>query len=429
MITIYQKYLGRILTIITMGLILGLTSACQILPSREKTSSSPTNPPSQSLTISPDPTLPPATQTISPAVTPEGTDTAIIHPPKIPSESNQPLENRIVYVSQQNGYKQLYLVNEDGSNPVQITDGESFNTEPTWSHDGTRIAFLKSWDENPAGNLLTQVFLIDPNGVDEINLTTSLHKDASSLAWAPDDQTLAFDAGNLNGDPTFPGKNIYLVDINTQDLRQITAYSPGSVGCRSANWSPDGRYLVFVCRGLMAAELVVNNQDGSDSFGIEFLGQIDKSLWLPSSKSIAYTWGRECFLGTLEAEYMLQKGESDFIRNPCLEDQLEDFEQEMIDFYAVLWSPTVDTRFVLSSPDRIQFIDLELTEILEFEGNYEEVEGQISWGPNEERIVFTFHDGNDFELAIIDLNTEEITQITENEVDDLMPAWQPSLTN
>ena len=122
---------------------------------------------------------------------------------------------------------------------------------------------------------------------------------------------------------------------------------------------------------------------------------------------------------------MLQKGEKEFLRNPCLEDQVEELEEEVIDFSSVIWSPTKDSKLILRSPEEMQFIDLERAEVFLIEGSYDGVEGQVSWGPREERVVFTFHDGNDYELGILDLSTEEVTQITDNEVDDIMPAWQP----
>ena len=316
-------------------------------------------------------------------------------------------------------------MNEDGSNLIQITNDEFYDSEPAWSHDGSSIAFTRAIEKDQGQGVLTQVYVLNVVDFTETNLTPSLKKNSSSLAWAPDDQALAFDAGNLKGDPTFPGKNIYVVDLDPVNLRQLTAYSSDSVGCRIPSWSPNGSYLVFNCRGLMASEMVVNSEDGSDSFGIEFLGQIDQCQWLPSSEFIAYTWGMECYLGTLEAEYMLQKGEKEFVRNPCLEDQVEELEEEVIDFSSVIWSPTKDSKLILRSPEEMQFIDLERAEVFLIEGSYDGVEGQVSWGPREERVVFTFHDGNDYELGILDLSTEEVTQITDNEVDDIMPAWQP----
>jgi hypothetical protein len=171
--------------------------------------------------------------------------------------------------------------------------------------------------------------------------------------------------------------------------------------------------------------VVVNNNDISDSYYLDFLGQIDQSFWLPSGESIAYVGGMGCYLGTISAEYMLQKGEIDFVSQPCLEELIEELNYDITPIYAIEWSAIDDTRFIVQSDELIQIIDLDREEIIEIEGNYNDVEGQISWGPSDERVVFTYHDGNDFELAIVDLRSKEITQITDNAVDDLMPAWQP----
>lgn len=53
-----------------------------------------------------------------------------------------PVDNRIVYVSEETGNGDIYLLNLDGSAVVRLTDNvDDFDKHPTWSPDGLKVAF------------------------------------------------------------------------------------------------------------------------------------------------------------------------------------------------------------------------------------------------------------------------------------------------
>ena len=43
-----------------------------------------------------------------------------------------PSGDRIVFVSERDGHRDLWIVNADGSNPTQLTDDEATDIHPDW---------------------------------------------------------------------------------------------------------------------------------------------------------------------------------------------------------------------------------------------------------------------------------------------------------
>ena len=48
----------------------------------------------------------------------------------------------IVFVSDRDGNKEIYVMSADGSEPQRLTNDPAYESHPAWSHDGARIAFV-----------------------------------------------------------------------------------------------------------------------------------------------------------------------------------------------------------------------------------------------------------------------------------------------
>jgi Tol biopolymer transport system component len=103
------------------------------------------------------------------------------------SEANPnwaPNGNRIAYAACVSGCEgtapdwDIFTVKPDGTEGVKLTDGPELDSFPAWSPDGRRIAFARS----------AEIFVMDADGSDLVQLTSSANKD--SLAFAPDWQPL-----------------------------------------------------------------------------------------------------------------------------------------------------------------------------------------------------------------------------------------------
>jgi serine/threonine-protein kinase len=136
----------------------------------------------------------------------------------------------------------LYLMNPDGSDVVQLTDDPGNEFDPAWSPDGTRIAFHGESTANPDEPFSSSLTLIDPDGADRVDLVTRDEGDVGRPSWSPDGTRLAFrvypQVGNANTPAT-----IYVVNADGTGLREIATTS--AVIETAPVWAPDGRRIVF----------------------------------------------------------------------------------------------------------------------------------------------------------------------------------------
>jgi len=90
--------------------------------------------------------------------------------------------------------KHLFVYNGEGE-PVQITSGDYDNSDPQWSPDGKRIAFVSKRDGDPDANTNSDIWVVssDPDAKEFplVQVTTNKGSDASP-GWSPDGKTITY---------------------------------------------------------------------------------------------------------------------------------------------------------------------------------------------------------------------------------------------
>jgi serine/threonine protein kinase/Tol biopolymer transport system component len=124
----------------------------------------------------------------------------------------------------------LWRSRVDGSERLQLSDPSWLAALPSWSPDGTQIAFLGAPPGKPG-----KIFLVSAQGGTPEELLPQ-DNDELDATWSADGKQIAVDK------PPRPLQftlDVRLVDLST---RQVTTLA-GSGGLFSPQWSPDGRYL------------------------------------------------------------------------------------------------------------------------------------------------------------------------------------------
>jgi Tol biopolymer transport system component len=176
----------------------------------------------------------------------------------------------------------LWIVNADGSGLYRVTpDDGNFYSAPTFAPDGNTLALLaystrkfQEGEENT--NITPGVYAIDVNG----NGFHLLRANSSNPSWSPDGSEIAFESTE---DET--GTKIFVMNRDGTNAHQLTSTPRTQV---HPDWGPDGRIAFVGNGGSSSSTIYVVNRDGSGQQPIH-TGDVHWISWSPSGERVAFS--------------------------------------------------------------------------------------------------------------------------------------------
>jgi Tol biopolymer transport system component len=230
---------------------------------------------------------PAPTATLQPAVVSSPTTVAIPLPTETPSPTPPVVIARpvpsIAYQSREPGESKwsIHIMNSDGSDRTRLAEGQAgFLSAPTWSPDGSRIAFVSDQSGNP------NIWVMDSDGNGLVNLTQHDDKDHSP-AWSPDGQWIAFASVR---DSLY--WELYLMRPDGSDVQRLTWWEDASD--LSPTWSPDSTRLAFASKRDGNWEIYTMDRNGDNLTRLTTDPADDTNpAWSPDGSRIAFSSTRD----------------------------------------------------------------------------------------------------------------------------------------
>jgi Tol biopolymer transport system component len=156
----------------------------------------------------------------------------ITHDPPPKSGISWSPDGKYLIYAEEGDTSALVIRRIDGTFVKKITTISGNGFSPVWSPDGSKIAFLYSRERFKGS---TKLWIMDQDGGNPRQLT-----DApivyNTLSWAPDGESILFLSSTSCN-------KLYSVQIDGSNLQKVLDY-PGCI--ENPSWSPDGNYIMFI---------------------------------------------------------------------------------------------------------------------------------------------------------------------------------------
>jgi hypothetical protein len=277
---------------------------------------------------------------------------------------------KIAFTSDRDGNREIYVMDPDGTNQVRLTNNQVVDDHPTWSPDGTKIAFVS---ERASGGFA--IFVMNADGTNKVEITPIVFDnpdpifDAWGMSWSPDGNRIVFQEGVADSHPGYHPNDIFIVNIDGRN-RQLLVGSPSDE--RQPAWSPDGSRILFSKSvSVNSSNLFTIRPDGTDLQALPALGHFDR--------------------------------ENDL---------------------APTWSPTGD-KIAVQVWDYIDFENIAIanadgSNLFWFAG---EISDKPDWSPDGSKIVFHLRDGGT-QIYVQNVDGTGLTRLTDQPGNNFKPSWQ-----
>ena len=181
---------------------------------------------------------------------------------------------KVVFSSNRDGNWDIWTMNPNGSDPVNLTRDAASDFKPTWSPTGEQILFVSFREGGES------LYLMDADGSNIRRVLDNWHS-RSNATWSPDGKRIASVSDAV----------LYIATIGGKSVESVAQTGFGSVG--DPAWSPDGKEIAFIYyKSKQGYELRLLNVETLKQTVL--LGELNKypvksdPAWSPDGKRITF---------------------------------------------------------------------------------------------------------------------------------------------
>ena len=194
-------------------------------------------------------------------------------------------QGKIVFMSKRDGNAEIYTMNTDGSEQINLTQHPAADYDPAWSPNGKQIVFSSDRDG------IFDLYIMDTDGTN-VHKVFQNSKYRWNPAWSPDGKWIAY----AHGDPgkaiqqfglrfvPYPNLTLCIATVDGESVEKLTAgFDP--------SWSPDGRQVAFLVGGLEHTPLGIYDlrRRSKKTLLLKDMPWVFDPDWSPRDDQIAFT--------------------------------------------------------------------------------------------------------------------------------------------
>ena len=215
-----------------------------------------------------------------------------------PVPAKAPTTAKIVFANASVGEtREIYLMNPDGSEKVNLTKHRADDISPVWSPTGEHILFISDREQKAWGTW--DLYLMEPDG-SNVQKVFDKWKRRRHPTWSPDGKRIAYGYGEIGN------TLLYIGTIDGKDEERVAiGYTPA--------WSPDGTEIIFRSGALdkprrFSLLKVRTNRQTFFPFPKE-PKWVRGPAWSPNGDKLAFSWHIDGFRE--EAIYIVNRDGTD----------------------------------------------------------------------------------------------------------------------